>query len=87
MIASPGVTPAQYTGAPLDDFWRFTSAGLARMLGDAFPGGNVKVESYGNVLTAAAFLYGLAAEDLKQRELDAKDPAYEVLIGACAVKG
>lgn len=87
LIASPGVTPAQYAGASLEDFWRFTSAGLARMLGDAFPGGNVEVESYGNVLTAAGFLYGLAAEDLKQRELDAKDPAYEVLIGARAVKG
>jgi hypothetical protein len=45
----------------------------------------VSVEAYGNVLTAAAFLYG-AAEELKSEELDPRDPDYEQLFALRAVK-
>ena len=44
------------------------------------------VETYGNVLTASAFLYGLAAEDLKPSELSSRDPNFEVLIAVKAIK-
>ena len=50
-------------------------------------GENVEVESYGNVLAATGFLYGLAASDLTAEELAARDPLYEVVIGLRAVKG
>jgi hypothetical protein len=46
----------------------------------------VSVEAYGNVLTAAAFLYGVAAEELKSEELDPRDPDYEQLFALRAVK-
>jgi hypothetical protein len=46
----------------------------------------VEVETFGNVLAATGFLYGLAAADLKPDELDARDPLYEVVIGLRAVK-
>ena len=59
---------------------------LRRLAEEAFGDGNVEVATYGNVLTAAGFLYGLAASDLKQEELDAHDPLYEVVIGLRAVK-
>ena len=44
------------------------------------------VQAHGNVLAAIAFLHGLAREELRQEELDTKDPDYEVLITARAVK-
>jgi len=44
------------------------------------------VETYGNVLTAAGFLYGVASKELRQSELDFRDERYEVIIGARAVK-
>ncbi len=68
------------------DYWRFTSLSARRLFEEAFPAGNVTIEVYGNVLAAIAFLHGLAAEELKQEELDYPDPDYEVLITARAVK-
>jgi len=68
------------------DYWRFTSLSARRLFEEVFDPAGVTVEAYGNVLTATAFLYGLAAEDLRQRELDLRDPDYEVTIGLKAVK-
>ncbi len=68
------------------DYWRFTSLSARRLFEEIFPAGNVTIEVYGNVLSAISLLHGLAAEELKQEELDYPDPDYEVLITARAVK-
>ena len=68
------------------DWWRFTAASARRLAEDTFGAGAVEVETFGNVLSASALLYGLAAEDLRASELAAHDPAYEVTIGIRAVK-
>jgi hypothetical protein len=68
------------------DFWRFTDASAQRLFSDAFPGGNVGLSIFGNVLVASAFLHGLAYEDLTQAEVDVHDPDYQMIIGICAVK-
>ncbi len=46
------------------EYWRFTTQGAEAMFAETFPGAEVKVRSWGNVLSAAAYLYGLAAEEL-----------------------
>jgi SAM-dependent methyltransferase len=69
------------------DYWRFTSLSARSLFEEAFPGGVVEVEAHGNVLAAAAFLYGLSSEELKPEERDHLDPDYEVLITIRAVKG
>jgi hypothetical protein len=53
---------------------------------EVFESASVTVNCYRNVLTASAFLYGLATEDLSRRELDLHDPDYQVMIGIKAVK-
>ena len=68
------------------EWWHFTSRSAKRLAEEAFGEGQVEVEAFGNVLTAAGFLYGLAASDLKQDELDARDRLYEVVVGIRAVK-
>jgi SAM-dependent methyltransferase len=68
------------------EYWRFTSLSARRLFEEAFSAGQVQVQSYGNVLAAVSFLQGLAREDLTQRELDAHDPDFEVLIAIRAVK-
>jgi Methyltransferase domain len=60
------------------DWWRFTSQGTRRLFGETFD--EVEVEAHGNVLSAAAFLYAYAAEELTQHELSYHDPEYELLI-------
>lgn len=68
------------------EWWHYTARSVRRMAEEAFGEGNVEVVSYGNVLVAAGFLYGLAASDLSPAELDAHDPLYEVVVGLRAVK-
>src|SRR6266498_150875 len=76
----------------LDDFdqwgeyWRFTSLSARLLFEEAFSLGNVTVHPYGNVLAAISFLEGLACEDLKQSELDARDRSFEILIAIRAIK-
>jgi hypothetical protein len=67
------------------DYWRFTTASCGRLFRDVF-GEAVTVDAYGNVLTAIAFLTGLAKEELKPHELDLRDDFFPVLIAVRAVK-
>jgi hypothetical protein len=60
------------------DWWRFTSQGTQRLFEEAFD--EVEVQAHGNVLSAAAFLYAYAAEELTEAELAHRDPDYELLI-------
>ena len=68
------------------DYWRFTSLSLRRLLEEVFAPAQVTVESRGNVLAAVALLHGLAAQELREEELDVHDADYEVLIAGVAVK-
>lgn len=68
------------------DYWRFTSLSVRRLFEEVFESADVTVEAYGNVLAASAFLYGLAAEDLKREELEARDPNFEMIVAAKAFK-
>jgi hypothetical protein len=66
------------------DWWRFTSQGTERLFEEAFD--EVEVEAHGNVLSAAAFLYAYAAEELTELELAHRDPDYELLITVRALR-
>jgi SAM-dependent methyltransferase len=68
------------------EWWRLTSMSARRLCADVFGEENVEVETYGNVLVAAAFLYGLGSSDLRPEEIDARDPLYEVVVAIRAVK-
>ena len=68
------------------EYWRFTVAGCRELFTNAFPGGHVQARSYGNVLTCAAFLYGLAAEDLTNDELLDDDPFFPLVVTVKARK-
>jgi SAM-dependent methyltransferase len=68
------------------EWWHYTGRSLRRLAEEAFGEGAVEVQTYGNVLSATGFLYGLASADLKQDELDATDRLYEVIVALRAVK-
>ena len=83
----PGISQiSRYDMDRWGDYWRFTDASAKRLFGDVFGKENVNVETFGNVLTACAFLHGLSAEELKKKELDYHDPDYQVLITVRAIK-
>jgi SAM-dependent methyltransferase len=68
------------------DYWRFTVASCSALFGEVFGEEHVTIRSYGNVLTAIAFLTGMAHEELSNRELNANDNAFPVVITIRAAK-
>ena len=83
----PGISQtSRYDMDRWGEYWRFTTLSIQRLLEDVFPRANVSVEAHGNVLTAVAFLHGLAAAELRGEELEHNDADYELLIAARAVK-
>lgn len=64
------------------DRWRYTQFGLQTRLAELLPEAEVTVESHGNVLAGAAFLYGLAVQELTEAELDVDDPRFPVIVCA-----
>jgi len=68
------------------EYWRITTQSAERLFAETFPGADVEVRSYGNVLTAMCELHGLASEELSPQELDHVDPDFEVIVAVRAVK-
>lgn len=67
-------------------YWSFTTRSARRLVEAVFPAQNVEIEAHGNVMVAAAFLYGLASEELSRKELHHHDPDFELLITIRAIK-
>jgi len=87
LATGPGISQiSRYDMDRWGDYWRFTDAAARRLFGDVFGVENVTVKAYGNVMTACAFLHGLAAHELNPKKLEHHDPDYQVLIAVRAVK-
>ena len=71
---------------PWGEYWRITAQSAKKLFQEAFPPQHVTVRAYGNVLSAIAFLHGIAQEELTKKELDFFDPDFEVLIAIRAIK-
>jgi SAM-dependent methyltransferase len=48
------------------EYWRFTAQSARHLFEEIFPAANIRVKTYGNVLSAITLLHGLAAEELRQ---------------------
>jgi SAM-dependent methyltransferase len=68
------------------DHWRLTSHSCSTLFREFFPSDQLTITSYGNVLSAIAFLEGLAVPELKKSELEFADPEFEMLVSVRAVK-
>jgi len=86
LVTVPAVSRLAGPADSYPDHWRFTGASARRLFEDAFGAGNVEVRTDGNALAGAAFLLGMAAEELGSRRLDAADPDHPVLVTVRAVK-
>jgi SAM-dependent methyltransferase len=68
------------------DNWRLTTCSARRLFAAEFTDAGVEVASYGNVLSAIAFLHGLGAEELTPEELEFSDPDFQCLVTVRARK-
>jgi SAM-dependent methyltransferase len=81
----PGISRVD-TGHADRDLWRFTPRACSLLFAESWAADEVEVTSAGNVLAAAAFLYGIAAEELRARRLAVHDPNYPVVVFVRAVR-
>jgi peptidoglycan/xylan/chitin deacetylase (PgdA/CDA1 family)/glycosyltransferase involved in cell wall biosynthesis len=82
----PSVIRVDDEAGPDGDFWRLTEASARKLFAEAFPIDAFEVTAYGNVMTCAAFLYGLSTEELTPADLDHVDPTFPLVIAIRAVK-
>ncbi|GAO45197.1 glycosyltransferase [Flavihumibacter petaseus] len=66
--------------------WSFTNNSLNRLLTDIFGEKQVKLETFGNVLVASAFLYGAGLPELTKEQMNYHDKHFQVIIAATAFK-
>jgi SAM-dependent methyltransferase len=86
LVTVPAVSKVVEEYGAQSDFWRFTAACCSALFGDVFGEEQIEVRSYGNVLTAIAFLAGMAQEELKRTELDDHDQRFPVIVAVRAMK-
>ena len=68
------------------DYWRFTDGSARRLAEGAFGAGAAEIETFGNVLSATAFLYGMADRELADDQLDRHDGIYQVVVAIRATR-
>jgi SAM-dependent methyltransferase len=86
LITVPGVSSVDRGLWSNNWLWSLTAPALSRLVADAFPQAAATVVTYGNVLTAVAFLHGLAYEELRPYQFDEVDPQYPVIVAGHVVK-
>ena len=59
---------------------------MTTLLSEVFGSTDITVESFGNAGTAAAFLYGLAVEDVDSKLFAEQDIRYPLIVCGSAVK-
>ncbi|MCW2540928.1 MAG: glycosyl transferase family 2 [Frankiales bacterium] len=76
----PGITAISTDRWADTWYWALTPLSAARLFGEVFGAANIEVVACGNVLTSTAFLYGIAAHELRAQDLELHDPQFPMLI-------
>lgn len=86
LVTISGISPMSDPEWSRGWFWNFTTLSTRRLFEEVFPAASIEVESFGNVLSAIAFLQGLASRELRREELDYQHTGFPVTIAVRAVK-
>lgn len=87
LVTVPGLSQISlYDYERWGDYWRFTDMSIKKVFEEFFGSGNVSCQTYGNVYSASAGLYGKPSEKLSKKEILFCDPNYQVVIGLKATK-
>ena len=68
------------------EYWHITTQSAERIFEETFPGADITVRSYGNVLSATCALHGVVSDEIDKKELDYLDPDFEVIVTVRAAK-
>jgi len=84
----PALSRVNYENGGLNsgDYWRLTHAAVRQLFDEFLPAASTKVATHGNVAVCSAFLYGLAATEIPQDDLEFSDPWFPLIHCIRAVK-
>lgn len=81
LITVAGISQiSRYDADAWGSYYGFHADAMRRLFEPIFGRKNVKVETYGNVKTATAFLCGLCQEDLQNEDFDYNDLDYPLIV-------
>lgn len=87
LITVPGISQiCRYDFNRWGQYRFFTDLGLKKHIEQFVPSKNITTKTFGNVKTATAFLYGIAAKELTQKDLDYFDQDFPVTVTAKIIK-
>jgi glycosyltransferase involved in cell wall biosynthesis len=86
LLTVPGITPIDHGEWKNTWYWSFTDKAMRRLMTETFPGGDLEVNTYGNVFAAAAFLYGMGLSEVPKEKLNHHDEHFQVIITVKANK-
>jgi peptidoglycan/xylan/chitin deacetylase (PgdA/CDA1 family)/SAM-dependent methyltransferase len=86
LVTFPGISHLRSGEWPAPWYWSLTSNAARRLFEEVFQPSSVVVEACGNALSTSAFLYGFSADELRQEDLEYRDPEYDFLIAVRARK-
>jgi SAM-dependent methyltransferase len=86
LLTVPGISHIDHGEWGKNWMWSFTESSIKKALSEVFEVEKTNVQTFGNVLVATAFLYGLGLPELKKEQMDYNDPRYQVIITAVATK-
>lgn len=66
--------------------WSFTDTSMRRLMLELFEEDKLRVQTFGNVYVATAFLYGMGLPEVRADFLDKHDPSYQVIIAVRVTK-
>jgi hypothetical protein len=81
LVTLPGISQiSRYDADRWGDYWRLTPMAARRLFEESFTHEHIDLRVYGNVLTATAFLQGMALEDLPRHALEHDDADYPLIL-------
>lgn len=86
LLTVPGISHIHHGEWGKYWMWSFTTSSIQRMLSEVFDPAKLKVQSFGNVLAATAFLYAMGLPEINIKQVDYNDPQYQLIITAAAIK-
>lgn len=86
LVTVPGITRVDPGAGRSVDRWRFTPQGLGDLLTTTFGTHRVSCVAHGDLHTATAFLYGLAAEDIGLAAGDDRTSDFAVVVCGSAMR-
>lgn len=87
LVTVPGIKSLDWPDkVSWGEYWSFTEDSVHRLFAEEFGNENIEVNTYGNVKTTMAYLYGIPLEELSLYDMEFNDKCFPFIITVIAKK-